>query len=328
MYNRLIIFLETNDLLSGAQFGFRTGHSTIHALMHFQNFISEALNKKEHVIAIFCDLRKAFDTVNHNILIKKLKKIGILNKELEWFRSYLTGRKQSVCINGTCSNNVPIKMGVPQGSVLGPILFLIYINDLPLFNSLKNLLFADDTTLLASGKNINELFNHVNSEFYKVVTYFRSNGLSLHPEKTKFILFTNNNAVRLTDKQILVNYNNPGEHDPSLIIPISRVMGTDEDPAIKFLGLFIDPKLTYKYHASKICKKISSSLYFMRNAKNILDTKSMLALYYSLVQCHLIYGIQIWSLSNQGVINNLFKLQKKQLDLYMVHPITATLRAF
>ncbi len=315
MYNRLITFLEANEIISGSQFGFRAGHSTIHPLMHFQNYISEALNKKEHVIAVFCDLRKAFDTVNHKILLEKLKKIGIRDTELEWFRSYLSDRKQFVCIKGNNSNNVTMKIGVPQGSVLGPILFLIYINDLPLCNKLKNLLFADDTTLLASGKNINALFALVNAEFYNVVTYFRKNGLAIHPNKTKYIIFTNNNEARSTENQIYVNFNNKDENDPLLITPISRVSGQGEDSAIKFLGIYIDPKLNFKFHTNKILKKISSALYFMRKARHLLDEKSLTAIYYSLIHCHLIYGIQIWSTCNLGIINNLFKIQKKAIRL-------------
>jgi len=148
------------------------------------NYISTALNKKETAVAIFCDLRKAFDTVNHEILFKKMYKIGIRNKELDWFKSYLSNRKQFVSINGISSSLLEILLGVPQGSILGPILFLIYINDLPSSSLLRSLLFADDTALLARGSNINDLADFVNTEFHKVVQYFRKNKLALHPEKT------------------------------------------------------------------------------------------------------------------------------------------------
>ncbi len=138
-------------------------------MVHMMNFVSKALNKKETTIAIFWDLRKAFDTVNHKILFKKMFNIGIRGMELDWFKNYLLNRKQFVHLNGKSSNLLDILLGVPQGSILGPILFLIYINDLPLSSLLKSLLFADDTALLASGSNIEDLTEFVNTEFQKVV---------------------------------------------------------------------------------------------------------------------------------------------------------------
>ncbi len=121
--------------------------------------------------SIFCDLKKAFDTCNHDILLKKLYKLGIRNTELEWFRSYLTDRKQFVTIDSYDSILMTILTGVPQGSILGPLLFLLYINDLPLCSRLFSLLFADDTALTASNQNIDELYDFVNTEFQKLCTY-------------------------------------------------------------------------------------------------------------------------------------------------------------
>ena len=154
------------------------------------NHIAEANNNKQFTIAIFCDLTKAFDTVNHDILFKKLHYYGIRGTSLSWFKSYLTNRKQCVSIGNSLSTFRSIDIGVPQGSVLGPILFLLYINDLPNATEMLPFLFADDTTAVESGPDLPQLFNKVNLEFQKLGEWFRANKLSLHPGKTKYSIFT------------------------------------------------------------------------------------------------------------------------------------------
>jgi len=313
---RLYSFLETNNILSGSQFGFRQGHSTVHPMVHFLNYVSNAFEKKHHVIAVFCDLRKAFDTVDHSILFKKLQKMGVKGAELKWFQSYLSNRKQYVCVNGKNSAMKTIKIGVPQGSILGPLLFLIYINDLPLASLLYSLLFADDTTLLASGPDINRLFDFVNNELAKVTYFFRQNKLALHPNKTNYMIFTNNAAVKNSNCELFINNNNPGvAEDPNLVTKIARVIGDDDNPSVKFLGIHIDPQLTFKYHVDVISKKISNSLYFLRAAKNILTKKALTTVYYSLVHTHLIYAIQIWSCCSSSLIKSLFVKQKNAIRI-------------
>ena len=257
--NRLTLFLDSNNLITNAQYGFRKNHSTLHPLVHFANFVSTALDKKEHCVAIFCDLRKAFDTVNHAILLNKLKKMGIRGNELLWFQDYLSNRKQLVHVNGANSLLKLLSIGVPQGSILGPLLFLIYINDLPLCSELFALLFADDTTLLLSDTNLENLIAKVNQEFKKVSDFFRSHKLALHPAKTKFILFTNNLEARSSNVKILLNFNNNNcIQSPALISELARITVDSEIPAIKFLGIFIDPHLNFKYHIDYINKILRS----------------------------------------------------------------------
>jgi len=205
MANRLTFFLESNKLLCEEQFGFRKSHSTLHPLVHFLNKISEAKNQNKYSIAIFCDLSKAFDTVDHQILIKKLYNLGVHGIELDWFRNYLTNRKQFVYLNGKTSSLMNILIGVPQGSILGPLLFLIYINDLPLCNNLNNSLFADDTMLLKSHENLPTLVSEINVEFQKIVNYFQYNKLALHKDKTKFLVFFKNKNLPSPD--IFLNFN-------------------------------------------------------------------------------------------------------------------------
>jgi Reverse transcriptase (RNA-dependent DNA polymerase) len=315
VHNRLSSFLNINNLLSDSQYGFRKEHSTIHPLSKFLNFITKAFNDKEHCLAIFCDLRKAFDTVDHKILLTKLHNLGIQGLELKWFENYLSGRKQFVVINGKASTLREIILGVPQGSILGPLLFIIYVNDLAKTSELFASLFADDTKLLAKNSDPKTLNDFVNSEFYKINTFFRAHRLSLHASKTKFMVFTNSPTVYNFNFEIVINNNNLGGNDPNLILPIQRVNNESDVPYIKFLGVSMDCNLNFKQHIQQISKKISSGLYFIRTAKNNLTPRALKFLYYSLVHCHLIYAIQIWSCSAPSNLKCLIVLQKSAVRL-------------
>ncbi len=312
--NRLYNFFETNNLFSPWQFGFRPKHSTTHPMMHFVRHVSEALNKNKFSIAIFCDLRKAFDSCDHGVLLKKLKKYGVDGNELEWFRSYLNNRKQFVSVGGGTSEPRDITLGVPQGSILGPLLFIIYINDLPDASEFMSLLFADDTTLLLSHNDLDTLIINANREFKKICDFFRCNQLSIHPDKTKFILFTtkniNRNAVR-----IFCNNNNDNENNHELITPIEQITNESSTPAVKFLGIYIDPNLNFKFHVNYIKNKLSKSLFAMRAAKNFLSSDSLKMLYNAIFHSHLLYANIIWSCTDKTTLKSVFKLQKNAIRL-------------
>ena len=310
---RLTSFLTNCNILSNWQFGFRSQHSTVHPMVHFTNFLSNAINEKKHSLAIFCDLRKAFDCCDHTILFSKLDKYGIRNDELLWFKSYLSERKQFVSINGKNSSLTNVLLGVPQGSILGPLLFLLYINDLPLASKLFALLFADDTTLLASADSVESLNNFVNIEFKKVCDFFRTNKLMLHPDKTKILFFsTNSNGEGV---QIICNSNNDNLANPALIKPLEIISSKDDIPAAKFLGVYFDSSLSFKYQVSCIKKKLSKALYILRMVKKTLPKNSLKLIYYSIFHCHLIYAIQIWSCCPQNLLNDLFKMQKSAIRI-------------
>ncbi|MBM3938923.1 MAG: reverse transcriptase family protein, partial [Sphingomonadales bacterium] len=312
--NRLTIYLNNNNLLSQYQFGFRGGHSPVHPMLLFSNKITEALENREHAIAIFCDLKKAFDCCDHSILLNKLARLGVQGIDLLWFRNYLLDRQQFAFVNGKPSSLKNINTGVPQGSVLGPILFLIYVNDLPGCSDFLTLLFADDTTLVLSHTDINFLCNWVNIELQKVVKFFRQHKLALHPLKTKFMLFSNNHLVKNRNIELFINFNNHNENDPSRKIPLTRAGITEDCPALRFLGIYFDPNLDYKFHIKQISSKLSRALYILRASTNFLSFRAKKFIYYSLFHCHLVFCLPIWSCAPNTLIKKFLNFKNKQLE--------------
>ena len=244
-----------------------------------------------------------------------MSNIGIRGIELAWFSNYLKDRLQYVNINGASSPRLRSLKGVPQGSILGPILFLIYINDLPKCSNLFSLLFADDTTLSDSDKDVHILVNRVNMEFRKVTHFFRVNKLSLHLDKTKFMLFSSNKTVQNLDIELFINNNSPNVEDenPNLLHKMEQIHSTSKIPAMRFLGVYFDPQLNFKYHIGQIISKVSRALFILRTVKNILTPRALKSLYYSLIHCHLIYALLIWSVCNQQMQTELFKKQKSAI---------------
>jgi len=297
------------------QFGFRAGHSTVHPLSLLIDNISKALEDRKHTIAIFCDLSKAFDCVNHKISLNKLKMVGLGDAAVEWFSSYLSNRKQTVSIGGVLSSQSLIKLGVPQGSILGPLLFIIYINDLPSISSLTTLLFADDTTLFASNENFEELLEFVQFEFRKVCEFFRAHGLSMNANKTNFMIFSNNHAVRNSKIDLFVDNNNFDQNDPTLKTPLIQICPDSPTPYVKFLGVLIDHDLSFKHQINHISCNLSKGLYFIRTSKNYLSQFCLQSLYYTLIHSHLTYAPQIWSCTSPSLLKPLITKQKMAVRL-------------
>ena len=181
MYNRILNFLEKNNSLYETQYGFRPGRSCEHALLNAQNSILDSLNKRQISLLLLIDFSKAFDMVDHSILLKKLEHYGIRGLALTWIKSYLNDRKQYVSVNGSESSMTPMKYGVPQGSILGPLLFIIYINDIPeVAHFAKFILYADDANIIITANTIEEINDQVLNLTKSLSRWVNCNGLALN----------------------------------------------------------------------------------------------------------------------------------------------------
>jgi hypothetical protein len=266
---KLIHHLVSNNLLYTHQYGFLPKKSTEQNLLQIVNYITTALNEGMYCVGVFLDLRKAFDVCSHEILLKKLKKMGIQEIAHKWFESYLTNRTQCVDISGNFSDLINLDISVIQGSTLGPILFLCYINDFWKAASLFSVLFADDTTGLAKGFIISELITYINEEMRKIANWFRSNKMALNTAKTKYMIFrTRGKQINENECQLVYNTTEIGlPTDPELVSPIERVHNAGSEKTFKLLGVYFDEYLSFDSHISQLCKKISKSLFSINKIK-------------------------------------------------------------
>ena len=293
-YKQLYDWFEQKFLIK-TQFGFRNKSETVHAIFNFLNNIDNH-GQNKYQSGVFLDLKKAFDCVSHRILLRKLELYGIKDSALAWFKSYLSGRSQRVLFKGILSDKMWIRIGVPQGSILGPLLFLIYINDLPGASKLLESLFADDTTFQASGKTLEELEEFMNTELAKAAQWFKDNQLTLHPGKTRYIL--------LNSKGKTLDIRLEGT-------PIKQISHRSDETSFKFLGIMIDESLNWKEHISYLHGKLRKSFFSLCRIKNLFPTKLKVLLFNALFKSHIEYGIQVWG---QGTgIQKIEIIQKKMV---------------
>ena len=296
MCNRLLNFIDSFNILYKNQYGFRKGYSTDLALLKLNDDILRALDEKKKVVGVYMDLAKAFDTINHEILIQKLDHYGVRGRALSWFKSYLSNRYQMVKYHNVLSEKSKIICGVPQGSIIGPVLFLLYINDIHrVSEKLSFVMFADDTNIFIKGCDLNNIISILNSELKNISTWFQANQLSLNVSKTHYMIFSNCRAKAHSTVNI-------DGHELEMV------------SCTKFLGVKIDDKLTWKEHISYVKHKLMKSLGILYKIRNVLTRKWRIKLYKTFVLPHLNYCNIVWASTYQSSLKDLFIVQKKALN--------------
>ena len=293
--NQQLTNIIENGFIDDNQFGFRKSHSTEDALMRFADRVQKELAANKHVVSVFVDVSKAFDSCDHNILIKKIKKTGLDEVGIKLIESYLKDRKQNVFVNGIFGGSFVINIGVGQGTILGPTFFKIYIMDLHLHTNLFTIKFADDSNFIGTGNTRYAVELLVNTELEKVSDWFTSNRLTLHPGKSKFL-------VHSRDKLIDLKLNG---------ISLQRSGYGLQEESVKMLGIEIDENLDWRCHTQSVVKKISKGNYLLWRYKSKLSDNLKKIINESFVRCHILYGITIWGGASAQVLKPVEKMLAK-----------------
>lgn len=296
IYNRLIDFLDRHKVLYNYQYGFRSKCGTSTALTEIIAQIQSQLNDGECATGLFMDLSKAFDTVNHAILLAKLDRAGVRGVAYQLIESYLKDRSLAVYVNGQLSERQPINISVPQGSVLGPLLFLLYINDMSALE-LRGILrlFADDSAVFFGSNSFNTNEEDLKHDLELISEYFRLNKLTLNLRKTKFVNFGTAKKTNATRRNISYQMST-----------IERV------DCIKYLGLHIDSRLSWTNHIDHVGARISGAIGAISRL-HFMPSKILVNIYFSLVHPHLNYVASIWTVAKDTHINKLQVLQRRAI---------------
>ncbi len=295
IHKQISNFFTNQNLFYNSQFGFRSKHSTVHALISAVENLHEAIEKKNCTLGIFIDFSRAFDTINHDILLDKLDNYGIRGNVLKLLTSYLSGRYQYVCYGGIESTLLKVTCGIPQGSVLGPLLFIIFINDIARVSDIaKFILFADDLNLFLENKDREVLYSDANKILYTIYEYCCCNRLVINFDKCCYIEFNGTNSR--SSVKFLGILNN--EFKP--------------EEKVKFLGVFINSKLTWDDQIANVITQVSKSCGSLYSLRKVVPPKILRQAYISLVQPYLSYCLPLWgAVFNSFMMQKLFILQKK-----------------
>ena len=304
VFNQLYEYLNRNSLLYKRQSGFRELFSTISCLLVNVDDWYNGIDTGHYVGSVFIDLKKAFDTVNQRILCEKLMHYGIQDREIGWFQSYLSNRRQFCRVDGVDSEIKHVKVGVPQGSCLGPLLFLVYVNDLPC--SVKNStvsMHADDTSLSYKSKALTQLNEAMNHDFMSLESWLKGNKISLNVAKTHTMLICSKSKQRA-----LINSN----EKPDIKVKDENLKIVEK---IKYLGVQIDQNLEWKEHIKYVSSKVSRAIGFLKYSKNFITRSCLNNLYRSIVEPYFRYCCSVWGCCNSTEKIRLLKLQNRAARL-------------
>lgn len=292
--NRLVKFLEENSLLSPSQYGFRRGMSTNDAVHDLVHSIVTSLDDKKKCVVIFLDLAKAFDTVSIPRLLNKLEKVGVRGLPLKLLEDYLSNRTQRVKIDHWISEEASVTHGVPQGSIIGPTLFLVYINDLcqHQLNGGRVFTFADDTALFFSGDSWSNAFSYAQMGFDRVNNWLRSNLLTLNVTKTKYVTFAIRASQLPSPAYTITAHGCSGCIQPSVVRCLCPELQRTE--SIKYLGVIIDQTLTFKTHIETLASRLRKLIFIFKGLRNVASRGTIRTVYYALGHSLLEYCISAW----------------------------------
>ena len=298
VHESLMDFLHGNNLLHKTQSGFRAQHSCETALVNMIDLWLNAIDNGKMAGVVLVDFKKAFDLVDHQILINKMEIYGIKDEALMWFDSYLTNRKQLVSVHNNMSDFKQISCGIPQGSILGPLLFLLFINDLPLYtDKVSTDLYADDTTLYNVQDSIEQIENNLQSALNSLHIWCKNNGMILNSSKTKVMLVTTKQKRQgLNTDNLDLNFNNES----------LNMISND-----KILGVYVDNNLTWTDHIKHLTKKIASNIWLLSKIKKFLPQAHRVQFYKSYIQPHIDFCNIVWGSSSESNKLKILKLQKR-----------------
>ena len=300
VHSHMSNYFESNNLLCEKQGGFRKNHSTLGSIIDFTSDIFNSVNAKEITIATFFDLKKAFDTVDHSILLKKLSRMGIKGNLIEWLKNYLSKRMQRTICNDILSEERTITCGVPQGSILGPLMFLVFINDIKdIFVNAKFQLYADDTVIYSSGKSVENIRENLQMNINKFANWCEINRLTINTKKTKVMTFGSRYNIKKSQNcEFSVN----GEILHNV-------------PTFRYLGINLDQTLNFNYHLKNVVNVISHKLYIFSKLRRFLDDRTSLLIYKTMILPFFDYGDVAFMFSNSSMLKKLDRLHLRGLKI-------------